>query len=266
MGSVYGRLGYNFDTVKFNGADKLTTGANNYLNNTNINLSQWQIDDMANQTVGGYYQNPHTSVLNNLVIVLTSFVETCNSNTTTFTEAQNTANDLVNVAISTISTISSFTTHTNRMSGIERSPDISLYPDLQSATAVGRQILTITNKTDSVQNNTPILGNFTSLYLGPDLQASYTTINNDKIILNNSIESNTSNISSNTMNTIISDVSYLQSMIGSRASSDIAFYTNSLSVIRDYQTVLQFSNIGANQNSLIQLIGTDKLKNNLKNT
>lgn len=266
MGSVYGRLGYNFDTVKFNGADVITTGANNYLNNTTINLNQWQIDDMANQTVGGYYQNPHTSVLNNLIIVLTGMIETCNSNTTTFTDAQNTANDLCNVAISTISTISGFTTHTNRMSGVEQSPDISLYPDLKSAMAVGRQILNITNKTDSVQNNTPILGNFTSLYIGPDLQSSYNTINNDNIIINNSISSNTSNISSNTMNTIIMDISSLQTLMGSRQSADTSFYVNSLGVIGDYQTVLQFSNTGATQNSLIKLIGTDKLKNNLKIT
>jgi hypothetical protein len=133
---------------------------------------------------------------------------------------------------------------------------------------VSTQILTITNKTDSVQNNVPILGNFTSLYIGPDLITSNTVIANDNITLLDTIYldldgNNASNITNSAMNVIISDVQTLKTLIDTRKNGDISFYVNSLAISNDYQTLLQFSNIGATQNSLIQLIGTDKLKNNL---
>jgi hypothetical protein len=70
MGSVYGRLGYDFDTIKFNGADALSNGANNYLTYSNIQLSSWQTTELGDATVGGYYQNPHTSVLSTLTKTL----------------------------------------------------------------------------------------------------------------------------------------------------------------------------------------------------
>jgi hypothetical protein len=127
--------------------------------------------------------------------------------------------------------------------------------------------LNITNKTDSVQNNTPILGNFTSLYVGPDLNASNTTIwiDYNKFLSKITIVSgnNTSNITDSQMNVFISDIQTLQTLMDTRRTNDINFYTNSLSVVKDYQTLLPFSNLGATQNSLITLIGTTKLKTNL---
>ena len=89
--SVYARLGLNF--TGFNGADILTQNTINYLNQTSINLpQQWQINDLSNSDVGFYYQNPHTTVLANVVIVLNEFINTCNVNLTTFSVAANTPN------------------------------------------------------------------------------------------------------------------------------------------------------------------------------
>lgn len=267
MGSIYGRLGYNFNTATFGGDDVLNQGVINLLGNTSIQLSQWQIDDIANTTVGGYYQNPHTTVLNNITIVMTQFVQTCNTSNVTFTFAAPQANAVFAAANSSLTTTSSFLEHTNRLSGVTTTPDASLYPDLGSALSVGRQMLLLTNKSDSVQNNTPILGNFTSLYVGEELNSRYSTVANDYIILNNSIsvvESNlVSNISSATMNVILSDIQGLQSLMDTRRTLDTTFYTNSLAVSSDYSTVLVFSNLGQTQNSLIELIGTQKLKTRL---
>jgi hypothetical protein len=72
-----------------------------------------------------------------------------------------------------------------------------------------------------------------------------------------------SNISNSKMNIMISDIQNLQTLMDTRRSGDWTFYQNSLSVMQDYQAVLQFSNIGATQNSLITLIGTPKLHNRL---
>jgi hypothetical protein len=267
MGSIYGRLGFSFDTTKFNGADTLSNGAKNYLSNTSIDLKQWQINDISNSTSSGYYQNPHVGVLNNLVTVLNSIVLNSNTGSTTFDTAGNQANILYSTAVTTITSISNFLDHTNRISGVTDTPDASLYPDLNSGLSVGRQILNITNKSDSVQNNTPIMGNFTSLYIGPDLNSTYINIRNDSITLNNSIYvvdgNNSSNISISSINLIISDVQYLQTLIDTRRTQDTTFYQNSLTVMDDYFTVLAFSHVGSTQNSLITLIGTEKLKTSL---
>jgi hypothetical protein len=265
--SVYGRLGYNFDSTQFNGADILSQGVLNYLGNTSTQLSSWQIDDMSNSVVNGYYQNPHQYTLASLSIYLDAIYTTANTANLTYSNAPDVSSALLPLLVSTSSSIISFTTHTNNLAGVTRSSNTALYPDLNSGLAIGRQILNITNTTDSIQNNTPILGNFTSLYTGNTLSSLNIAIINDYITLNNSISivsgNAVSNISNSAMNLMISDIQSLQTLMDTRRSGDWTFYQNSLSVMQDYQAVLQFSNIGATQNSLITLIGTSKLHSRL---
>jgi hypothetical protein len=265
--SVYGRLNFTQGSANFNGADQLTQNTLNFISNTSINLNQWQIDELANNTVGGYYQNPHSNTLTNLVIVLNNFITTCNTSQTTFTYANTAPNVLIATASSTLTSISNFLTHTNNIAGVTNSSNTALYPDLNSALAVGRQMLNITNKTDSVQNNTPIIGNFTSLYVVSNINSGNNTIYGDYNKLLNTITvvggNNVSNITDSQMNVFISDISSTQSIMDTQRNGDITFYTNSLGVLKDYQTLLQFTNLGATQNSLIQVIGTSKLHSKL---
>jgi hypothetical protein len=265
--SVYGRLGYNFDSTQFNGADTLSQGVLNYLGNTSTQLSSWQIDDMSNSVVAGYYQNPHQYTLASLSIYLDAIYTTANTANLTYSNAPDVSSALLPLLLSTATSMINFTTHTNNLAGVTRSSNTALYPDLGSALAVGRQILNITNESDGIQNNTPILGNFTSLYTGNTLSSLNISIINDYITLNNSISlvsgNAVSNISNSAMNLMISDIQSLQTLMDTRRTGDWTFYQNSLLVMQDYQTVLQFSNIGATQNSLITLIGTPKLHNRL---
>lgn len=267
MASIYGRLGFNFDTTKFNGADTLSKGAQNYLSYSSIDLKQWQIDDIANSTASDYYQNPHNNILNDLSVILNNIVLNSNTGSIIFDTAANEANVLNSTTTTTLASISNFLNHTNQLSGVINTSDASLYPDLSTGLSIGRQILNITNKSDSVQNNTPIMGNFTSLYIGPDLDARYINILKDSITLNNSIYivdgNNNSNISISDINLIISDVQSLQDLLDTRRIHDTTFYRNSLLVLDDYFKVLDFSHVGSTQNSLITLIGTEKLKTSL---
>ena len=271
MSSVYGRLGFNFDTTKFNGADNLSTGVLNLLGNTSINLSQWQEADLVNAQVNGYYKNPHNDSLGALAVFVTGISLLANTSNYEFDDA-NTANTLANTAISAQTSLLNFTYHTNNISGVTRSSNTAMYPDLNTALSIGRQILNITNKIDGVQNNTPILGNFTSLYISDDISISVNKLANGFITLSNSISSNTdsgnanNSISNTTMNTIISDIQSFQTLVDTRKNADIAFYINSSELLQEYMTVSQFSNLGATQNSLIKLIGTDKLKTDLGTT
>ena len=267
MSSIYNRLGYNFDTTKFGDDVDLAPGANNFLNNSSINLSQWQVDDIATSTATGYYQNPYSSVLSNMTVVLTGMAANCNTSSITFNVAPTQANTLYSSIINALTAVSDFTTHTNYISGVERSANTVLYPDLNTALSIGRQVLSLTNKADQTQNNVPVLGNFTSLYIRDDVDSRSNAIIIDSRTLGNSLyveDGNTySNISVSSINTIITDVNSLQTLLVTRRNGDINFYQNSLAIIRDYQTVLTFSSVGATQNSLLQIVGTTKLKTDL---
>ena len=267
MSSIYNRLGYNFDTTKFGDDVDLAPGANNFLNNSSINLSQWQVDDIATSTATGYYQNPYSSVLSNMTVVLTGMAANCNTSSITFNVAPTQANTLYSSIINALTAVSDFTTHTNYISGVERSANTVLYPDLNTALSIGRQVLSLTNKSDQTQNNVPVLGNFTSLYIRDDVDSRSNAIIIDSRTLGNSLyveDGNTySNISVSSINTIITDVNSLQTLLATRRNGDINFYQNSLAIVRDYQTVLTFSSVGDTQNSLLQIVGTTKLKTDL---
>jgi hypothetical protein len=65
------------------------------------------------------------------------------------------------------------------------------------------------------------------------------------------------------MNTIIFDIQTFSNTVNNRVSSDITFYTNSYEIVNEYNYISQFSSLGATQNNLIEIIGTDKLKDDL---
>ena len=191
----------------------------------------------------------------------------CNTSSITFNVAPTQANTLYSSIINALTAVSDFTTHTNYISGVERSANTVLYPDLNTALSIGRQVLSLTNKADQTQNNVPVLGSFTSLYIRDDVDSRSNAIIIDSRTLGNSLyveDGNTySNISVSSINTIITDVNSLQTLLATRRNGDINFYQNSLAIIRDYQTVLTFSSVGATQNSLLQIVGTTKLKTDL---
>jgi len=262
MGSIYGRLGFNFDTTNFKGDDALTPGVENFLKNSSIDLSTWQIDDIANTAVGGYYENPYNDNIGELAVFITGIVAYANTEAYGY-DNPDLANTMLAAASSAQTALTNFTNHTNNLSGVTQSSNTAAFPDLNSGLNVGRQILQIVNKSDGVQNNVPILGNFTSLYIANTISDSTTKIRNDYITLANSFIGANSNITNSAMNTIISDVQVFTNEINARTSGDITFYTNSYEILNEYSYILQFSNTGATQNSLIEIVGTDKLKDDL---
>ena len=81
------------------------------------------------------------------------------------------------------------------------------------------------------------------------------------------VDGNTySSISQASMNTIIASAQTAFDLLNSRRVGDTTFYTNSISLIQDYNTILQFSNLGVNSSYLIKdlNIGTSKLQNYLQ--
>ena len=266
---VFNRLGYNFDSTKFGSGDAFTAGQA-YLLNSVSPLKTWQADDLINAAATGYFQNPHSANLVILTTLASAFLPLSNTANVTFTYAGDSANNLYLAANNVLIELSSFTDHTNRISGVTSTTNGNLLPDYQIAMSVGRQVLSITNQIDGVQNNTPLLGNFTSLAIGPDIANTIILLTKDLATLNASMTlvggNLVSSITSSSMNTIVSDVQSAYTLLNGRRTSDVNFYLNSLSLVNDYNKVSQFTRVGVNSNYLINTlnIGTDKLKYNLQ--
>ena len=269
--SVFGRLNYNFDSAKFGANNELTDGQKLSLNYPSP-LYTWQASDLSGSSVGNYFQNPHSANLTLMTSYTNYLLTYSNTQSITYNVAPIEANTLNALANNLLIEISSFTDHTNRMSGATESTNKLTTPDYQIAMSIGRQVLQICNQVDGVQNNAPILGNFTSLAVVQDVSNSVIQLLSSKNTLNASlsiVDSNTySDISRASMNTIIATAQTAFDLLNSRRVGDTTFYTNSIAVIQDYNTILQFSNLGVNSSYLIKDLGTGttKLQNYLQNS
>ena len=261
--SVFNRLGYNFDSSQFGSAVNFTDGQKMFYTGR-TDLKQWQIDALANSDVSGYYQNP---MANNL-ITLGTLSTTIKSSADVIYIAANTAGDNTRAAVATsvmvaantlLNVLSDFTIHTNNLSNVTKSANGSSLPDYELAIAVGRQVLSIINQTDNIQNNIPILGNFTSLTLTDEVASNVITLTTDSTTMANA------SVSTNAMNVVISDIQSCYTLLQTRQNADVNFYTNSLSIINDYGTLSKLNNMGVVTESLVQnYIGTPKLLSNLQ--
>jgi hypothetical protein len=260
--SVFDRLGYNFNSDLFGTAIDFTDGQKVYYTGQTI-LKQWQIDDLAANTVYGYFQNPLANNLSDLTIVTTGIKLVANSISGEYRVSDPTlsaaANTLMLYTDTLLSEITSFTTHTNNLSNVTQSTNKLTTPDYQGGLAIGRQVLTIVNQTDKLQNNAPVLGNFTSLTMANTISSNVVTLTSDLASMN-VLPTPAS------LNTITQHVAGSYSVLSQRRTADISFYQKSVALVRDFNTVSQFDALGAVSSYLINdlPIGTPKLVNNLQ--
>ena len=191
MSSVFSRLGYNFDSAIFGEVVNFTATQKQFYTGQ-TNLSQWQIDDLANSTSNttSFYQNPMAtnlstlSTLSNTIIYSAEAVSAYAANTLDFITSD-AANTLI-IAANTLSTeISSFIIHTNNLSNVTQSTDSANTPDYNMGISIGRQVVSLLNQTDKLQNNIPVLANFTSLTVVANVASEVIVLTNDAASMSN---------------------------------------------------------------------------------
>jgi len=265
--TVFGRLQYNFDSDKFGDALILSDAALETLNSAPMKVKQWQEDDIANDVVtrSRYFKNPTLNVCNQII-----------SNLTLISVVANTAN-LSNVEIAAnnaILEVYRFVSHSSNISGVNNiataQPTIPMYQTVMSA---GDQVLRLTNKTDQVENTSPVLGMMTSLFIGDELTSNCQLLYLDYITLNSSIESVTiglnppslrTNLSASTINTILFHISTTDNMTATRRTHDWNMFQKSRDVLADYGFLNQFNMMGNTKTYLVNnYIGTSYLTNQL---
>jgi hypothetical protein len=265
--SVFKNLGFNFDTAKFGDAQYLSPQAQNFLNSAPLTITSWQQDDIANNDTSStnYYKNPLANVCTTISSNATLIYNF--ANTTPFDFASNTA--LITNSDNTIIAISAFKTHTDNISGVSvMTSNTDVIPGLDTATSVGNYLLRIVNKTDGISNTTPMLGSMTSLFVSEEVNANAASIYQDYLTLTTSVAPNGNcYISTTEVNAINARLQVFNDFLNYRRISDWNFYANSNIIVLNSIKMEKFNNIGNTQNYLIQnLIGTDRLKNDLANT
>jgi len=263
---IFDRLGYN-PTAVGNNVIEFSANVVNYMNSIPALLEPWQMDDIANSAVSGYFKNPVANVTNNIWNTSNSIIAITGLSSSNINQIYVAASNL------SVNAANSFFAHTNRISGVSPiTGNTAELPHYSTAIGSGKVLATLVFQSDGVQNNAPIIGNFTSLFIENDLVSYYTriqgyptTIQNSMIATDDGLGGFTysSNLSQATANAMVANLTSIMSLMDSRRNGDVNFYNNSQSVIADYKAVKQFSNMGQTQTELINLVGSDKLKERL---
>jgi hypothetical protein len=257
---VFATLNYSFNDP--NGAVQ-TFSANTqaHLNTMPAFIESWQAQDIANNTVNGYFKNPVEAYVNTIITYSAAMRDAANT-----ANSSNSAIDgIANVAISANTlaiTANAFLAHTNRISGVTPfTGQDDTIPYYDTATGLGKSAIYVMNQTDGIVNSAPIMGSLTSILVGPQVYANANTITADSIILTQVIAGNVSNTTTNTqIAQIQTDLANINSHLSGRQSNDYTFYTNLKSFMANYNTVKKFSNMGETQTFLVEnYIGTNKL-------
>lgn len=272
--SIYGRLGFDF-TPSNTQILVLSDGAKNTLNVMPKLLNSWQEEDVANSDTEGYFKNPVGNVSNNIIantITLEALTNTSIAAVKTKWEDQwEAANSLFLTANNFLTKITLFQSHTNNVSGVNPISsggiDTNDFPYYDTVRGYGKILLFLTNGSDGVLNNSPIIGSMTSLFIEQELQANLTIIVSDLETINDSFSGGTYGLSNAEIATIETHIDTANTLIETRRTHDINFYRNSRAVMTDYNNVTRFSNMGDTETMLTtQYIGTDKLTQRLANT
>lgn len=270
---VYATLGYNFSDPNHN-VLPLSEATLNHMNVVPALVTTWQAQDIANNDIGGYYQNPvanTTQLINDTANSIVFY-------STGVISADSVANAIFQqLAASTLpAEAQQYILHTNRLSGvssyatdIQSGLDTSNKPYLTTAMSLGKSALYIVNQTDNIQNTSPIMGCFTSILVGPQLQDQSNVIfsypgliaNSINIVLDGGgVATNVSNLTLAQVQAISNNVSNTVTLLNTRRVADETFYTNLQIFNTNFSQVSQFSNMGETQSYLVNnLIGTPKL-------
>jgi len=273
MATVYSRITINnFNTEKFGTTLSLSEKANNFLNLAEP-IPDWTKTELEAGALSktDFYTNPVLTVSNQIKTKVQTIIGTCADPATDFPLAISETTDLVTECNQFVDEIDYFIEHTERISG--RSDPAIGKPDYVSCVGVGGIALSVVSRTDGVRDSSPILGNFTSLFISDDLQANSSSIgtHSDMLIervgaaMSAATEAEPyagSDVSSAEINLIRGVISDANTLIYTRRTSDETHFESCTQLAKDYNFLVSISNAGSTQKNMINnLIGTDKLKN-----
>jgi hypothetical protein len=265
--SVFDRLGYDFDSINFEGSEQLSDEALNTLETRKTTLATWQYDQVARGDTArtNYFRNPTA----NLYITLRNTANSINI------LAQNLSlSNIATQANNFILELDRFKSHTDNISGVLEMTGRRISPDTpqyETAISTAEQMVTLLYSADGVANTVGALGSFTSLFINAQLTANNTILAADLTSLNTSqvltglpltLQSTLGGVALEAIN---SHIAIANTMIAARRNHDWNFYQKSRAISSDMGKVTQFNSMGKMRTELIQYkLGTDALLANLQ--
>jgi hypothetical protein len=288
MSSLFGLLGYNFND---------TAGAvTNYSPEVVDNLSklppllnEWQYEDLRNQDsdVNNYLKNPTKAITQQIVGKVNQILSVSSG----IGNLGGISGACLNIVDHTIPGPTEFSPpifvkgsstkyieHCDRLSGlVEPNENTAELPHYDLAIGVGKSLVFLTYQSDGIQNNAPILGSFTSILIGNELELKNTAIIDYPDFISASIscdsfeDSNgntfivcTSNLSSQVIAQIQNDLNEINSLFDGRRLHDENYYTNAVALLEKYDEMKRYKDPGQTEKELfVDFIGTERLKSNL---
>jgi hypothetical protein len=283
MATLFQKLQYNYSDPHGD-IQELSANVQTHLASVPPLINDWQSQDISDDNVGDYFQNPVSNVsitIKTTANTIYTSLNVANGVQCSTLTIQNLVSNISNNARDLVTSASNYKDHTDRISGVSQYSDyitsISPYyitdtgastaenkPFYTTAMGYSKSLIYILYQTDGITNTAPIFGSFTSLFVEPELnnfniniQSYYATINSSlSIVGGNTVSSITLTDAQNIDSGVANTLSFMET----RRLHDENFFTNSKNLIKDFNTVRQFSQIGESQKTLMNdHIGTEKL-------
>lgn len=261
--SIFGRLGYDSANTS-SVVTPLSSNAVSTLSQMPPLLNDWQTADTSNSNVNGYFVNPVANVTqgiwntSNTIISITGLQEAL---PTIYSSVNNLRQSCNN-----------FYRHTGRISGVSPMTDEPTLPHYSTAIGIAKVVMYIVFQSDGVQNNAPLMGNFTSLTVNDTLSTMNTSISGYSSTITYSILATgdefgttySSNLTPTQVTTIITGLESIRNIMDTRRTNDVNFHNNCRAIVNDYNTLKLFSTPGQSESYLFNnYIGSDKLKSRI---
>jgi len=275
MSGVYALLGFDTTDPIANGAvEQLSPSVQTQMKMMPQLLQPWQETDLISNETEQYYLNPTSNTIN----VIWSTANTINNrsfDSNGFINVTFSTPGVSNVMVSALAVAknvsqnvaNSFMIHTNRISNVIPMDFDVTSPHYETAIGYGKIIMYIVNQTDNIQNNSPMIGSFSSLFVAntlSDYSNTFVTVSNLYI---GSFVGNVSSLSLSDANAFANAANQVSNTMTTYRQKDFDFFANSQMVVDRYNKVSEFNRIGQTELFLINdYIGTPNLKSNLANT
>lgn len=258
---LYAKLGYNFDDPN-NIIQPLSVNIQAEMARIPAFMTEASAKTIINGDTAVYFQNPVKTPVQSISNSANSIISICSELNGNIPQTSG--------CYTLVNTCKSYITHTNNISGLT---DVNAVAQLdqvtyKTAVSVGTLILHLTNQTDGIINTSPILGNFTSLFVGPQLDEYANTLISYVTVINNSVTTNTtsgirtSNLTTIQANTITTYITNTNDFLTTRQLHDRTFFQNSKDIINAFANCKDLKNFGETEKYLINnFIGTPELIN-----
>jgi hypothetical protein len=285
MASIFEQLGYNYtstgnDIVEFTG-DVLDS-----LQRIPPLLDEWAYEDLRNQdsAVTNYLRNPTKNVTLQIVSTVNSLLSLSSSVSglsSITTSCRNIVDHFIpgpgefDPPIFVKGSSNSYIEHCDRLSGlVQPNENTAELPHYDMAIGVGKSVMYLVYQSDGIQNNAPIMGSFTSLFVKEELESDQIVLQSFINVVNSSISCSTSgdppettcssNLSPSQVSTITTKLNSVNDIFTNRRIHDENYYLNARTLLDKYEEMKRYKNPGQSEKNLFDnYIGTERLKNNL---